>query len=109
MVVSIHGGPAGMRGPGWPNVHFDLSVMAGLGYFVFFPNARGSTGSGEAFTRANVKDFGGGDLRDVLAGVDEVVRRAPGADKRVGGAGWGYGGCVTRGAVGRTRGFAVAV
>ncbi|HMJ61918.1 MAG TPA: prolyl oligopeptidase family serine peptidase, partial [Bryobacteraceae bacterium] len=95
MVVSIHGGPAGMRAPGWPSAHFDLSVMAGLGYFVFFPNARGSTGAGQAFTRANVKDFGGGDLRDVLAGVDEVVRRAPVDNNRIGVAGWSYGGFMT--------------
>ena len=43
---------------------------------MFFPNPRGSYGQGEKFTRANVKDFGGGDLRDVLAGVDEVLRDA---------------------------------
>ncbi len=109
MVVSIHGGPAGMRAPGWPSVHFDLSVMAGLGYFVFFPNARGSTGSGEAFTRANVKDFGGGDLRDVLAGVDEVVKRVPVDDNRIGVAGWSYGGFMTMWTVTQTQRFRAAV
>jgi dipeptidyl aminopeptidase/acylaminoacyl peptidase len=109
MVVSIHGGPAGMRSPGWPSVHFDLSVMAGLGYFVFFPNARGSTGSGEAFTRANVKDFGGGDLRDILAGVDEVVRRAPVDGNRIGVAGWSYGGFMTMWTVTQTQRFRAAV
>ena len=41
------------------------------------PNPRGSFGQGERFTRANVKDFGYGDLRDILAGVDEVVRTLP--------------------------------
>jgi len=35
MIVEIHGGPASMRSAGWPSSHFDLSVMAGLGYFVF--------------------------------------------------------------------------
>src|SRR6185437_14048326 len=68
MVVSVHGGPGGVRKPAWPGNFFDLSVLAGKGYFVFFPNPRGSFGQGEAFTRANVKDFGGGDLRDILAG-----------------------------------------
>ncbi len=38
MVVSIHGGPSGVRSASWPSVHFDMSVMASLGYFVFFPN-----------------------------------------------------------------------
>ena len=64
-----------MRGAGWPSSHFDLSVMAGLGYFVFFPNPRGSYGEGENFTKANVKDFGGGDLRDVLTGLDALGLR----------------------------------
>jgi dipeptidyl aminopeptidase/acylaminoacyl peptidase len=109
MVVEIHGGPAGMRGSGWPGTHFDLSVMAGLGYFVFFPNPRGSTGSGEAFTRANVKDFGGGDLRDVLAGVDEVLRRAPVDGNRVGVAGWSYGGFMTMWAATQSQRFRAAV
>ena len=109
MVVEIHGGPAGMRGSGWPGTHFDLSVMAGLGYFVFFPNPRGSTGSGEAFTRANVKDFGGGDLRDVLAGVDEVLRRAPVDGSRIGVTGWSYGGFMTMWAVTQTQRFRAAV
>jgi dipeptidyl aminopeptidase/acylaminoacyl peptidase len=35
-----------------------MSVLSALGYFVFFPNPRGSYGQGESFTRANVKDFG---------------------------------------------------
>jgi dipeptidyl aminopeptidase/acylaminoacyl peptidase len=77
MIVEIHGGPASMRGVGWPGSHFDLSVMAGLGYFVFFPNPRGSYGEGEDFTKANVKDFGGGDLRDILRGLDAVAKIAP--------------------------------
>jgi dipeptidyl aminopeptidase/acylaminoacyl peptidase len=54
-----------------------MSVMASLGYFVFFPNPRGSYGEGEAFTRANIKDFGGGDLRDILAGIDAVLKKTP--------------------------------
>ena len=36
MVVAIHGGPAGMRGAGWPSAHFDMSVMAGLGILSSF-------------------------------------------------------------------------
>src|SRR5947209_18259359 len=41
MIVSVHGGPAAMRGNGWPSTHFDMSVFASIGYFVFFPNPRG--------------------------------------------------------------------
>ncbi len=41
------------------------------------PNPRGSYGQGEKFTRANVKDFGAGDLRDTLAGVDAAIKKYP--------------------------------
>ncbi len=109
MVVSIHGGPSGVRSASWPSVHFDVSVMASLGYFVFFPNPRGSYGGGEAFTRANIKDFGGGDLRDVLAGVDEVVKKVPVDGNRIGVTGWSYGGYMTMWTVTQTNRFRAAV
>jgi dipeptidyl aminopeptidase/acylaminoacyl peptidase len=109
MVVEIHGGPAGMRSASWPGSHFDMSVMAGLGYFVFFPNPRGSYGEGEDFTRANVKDFGGGDLRDILAGVDAVLKTAPIDERRIGVTGWSYGGYMTMWTVTQTQRFKAAV
>src|SRR5262249_60117047 len=90
------------RRPGWPGTSFDLSVLASQGYFVFFPNPRGSYGQGEAFTRANVKDLGYGDLRDILAGVDEVLKTAPVDRERLGIAGWSYGGYMTMRGVGPT-------
>ena len=78
MIVVIHGGPSGVVTSSWPD-NFSLTHrLAAEGYFVFVPNPRGSYGQGEAFTRANVKDFGGGDLRDILSGVDRVVARSPG-------------------------------
>jgi dipeptidyl aminopeptidase/acylaminoacyl peptidase len=109
MVVSVHGGPASSRRPSWPGTGFDLSVLADRGYFVLFPNPRGSYGQGEAFTRANVRDFGHGDLRDVLAGVDEALRVAPIDRERVGVAGWSYGGYMTMWAVTQTNRFRAAV
>lgn len=109
MVVEIHGGPSSVRTPSWPSAHYDMSVMASLGYFVFFPNPRGSYGEGEAFTRANVKDFGYGDLRDILAGVDEVVKKAPVDNDRIGVTGWSYGGYMTMWTVTQTHRFRAAV
>ena len=109
MIVSIHGGPSGMRSAGWPSVHFDMSVMAALGYFVLFPNPRGSYGEGEAFTRANIKDFGGGDLRDVLAGLDAVAQKVPIDPARLGVTGWSYGGYMTMWTVTQTNRFRAAV
>ncbi len=109
MVVSIHGGPSGVRSASWPSAHFDMSVMASLGYFVLFPNPRGSYGEGEAFTRANIRDFGGGDLRDILAGVDAVLAKAPVDKNRIGVTGWSYGGYMTMWTVTQTNRFRAAV
>jgi dipeptidyl aminopeptidase/acylaminoacyl peptidase len=109
LVVSVHGGPAWLRRPAWPGVFFDLAALAAEGYFVFFPNPRGSFGQGERFTRANVRDFGHGDLDDILAGVDEVLRTAPVDPERVGIAGWSYGGYMTMWAVTQTGRFKAAV
>lgn len=109
MVVSIHGGPASAKRPAWPKPGFDLEELATRGYFVFFPNPRGSYGQGEEFTRANVKDFGHGDLRDILTGVDEVVKRFLIDEKRIGVAGWSYGGYMTMWTVTQTNRFRAAV
>jgi dipeptidyl aminopeptidase/acylaminoacyl peptidase len=109
MVVSIHGGPANLNAQHWPGDRFDMTVLSALGYFVFFPNPRGSYGQGASFTRANVKDFGYGDLRDILAGVDEVLKTAPVDEHRLGVAGWSYGGYMTMWTVTQTNRFRAAV
>jgi len=108
MIVSPHGGPASVATPRWPRPT-DPALFSALGYFVFLPNARGSYGQGEAFTRANVRDFGGGDLRDILAGVDAVLKAAPVDPKRIGLTGWSYGGYMTMWAITQTRRFKAAV
>ena len=78
MVVLVHGGPSSVTTSDWP-ASFGMSraIIAALsirGYYVLLPNPRGSYGQGEDFTRGNVKDFGGGDLRDDLAGVDAAIK-----------------------------------
>ena len=83
--------------------------FSALGYFVFMPNPRGSYGQGEKFTQANVKDFGYGDLRDVLAGVDVLEKRFPIDKQRVGLTGWSYGGFMTMFGVTQTNRFKAAV
>ena len=109
MVVSIHGGPASSMKPAWPKPGFNATLLSQQGYFVLLPNPRGSYGQGEKFTMANVKDFGAGDLRDVLAGVDEAVRAAPIDGNRVGVTGWSYGGFMTMWTVTQTNRFRAAV
>jgi dipeptidyl aminopeptidase/acylaminoacyl peptidase len=107
MVVIVHGGPSSAHHFGWPD-HWSATLPS-QGYFVFLPNPRGSYGFGEAFVQGNVKDFGGGDLRDILAGVDEVLKSAPVDGKRLGVGGWSYGGYMTMWAVTQTNRFAAAV
>jgi dipeptidyl aminopeptidase/acylaminoacyl peptidase len=109
MVVSVHGGPGAGEKPSWPEPFFNLALLSHEDCFVLFPNPRGSFGEGEAFTAANVKDFGYGDFRDILAGVDYVVKTLPVDDHRVGIAGWSYGGYMSMWAVTQTNRFRAAV
>jgi dipeptidyl aminopeptidase/acylaminoacyl peptidase len=91
MVTSVHGGPAAANTANfvWQGSAADLIRE---GYYLFLPNPRGSYGQGEAFTRANIRDFGGGDLKDILAGIDAAERAAPIDDNRLGLMGYSYGG-----------------
>jgi dipeptidyl aminopeptidase/acylaminoacyl peptidase len=107
MVVIVHGGPSSMQNIGWPTRW--NAILPSQGYYVLLPNPRGSYGFGEAFTAANVKDFGGGDLRDVLTGVDHAVKAAPIDGDRVGITGWSYGGYMAMWAVTQTQRFKAAV
>ena len=109
MIVSIHGGPASSRRPGWPGLNFDFSLLSADGYFVFFPNPRGSFGKGLEFTRANYRDFGHGDLRDILAGVDKILGTLPVDGERLGVVGWSYGGFMSMWTVTQTNRFRAAV
>jgi dipeptidyl aminopeptidase/acylaminoacyl peptidase len=109
MVVAVHGGPASAVKPAWPRPGYNPVLLSQQGYFVLMPNPRGSYGQGEKFTTANVRDFGGGDLRDILAGVEEAIRTAPVDPQRVGITGWSYGGFMTMFAVTRTNRFRAAV
>lgn len=107
LIVDVHGGPAGAWLPSWPAT--STLALTSDGFFVFLPNPRGSHGRGQAFVRGNVKDLGGGDLRDILAGVEEVTRTAPVDPERIGVTGVSYGGFMTMWAVTQTRRFRAAV
>ena len=113
LVVLIHGGPSSATTPEWP-ASFGMSraIIAALssrGYYVLLPNPRGSYGQGEEFTRANMKDFGAGDLRDTLAGVDAAIKKYPIDPARLGVTGWSYGGYMTMWTVTQTNRFRGAV
>ncbi len=113
MIVLIHGGPSSAVTPDWPaSFGMPRAIIAALssrGYYVLMPNPRGSYGQGEKFTRANVKDFGAGDLRDTLAGVDAAIKKYPIDPARLGVTGWSYGGYMTMWTVTQTNRFRGAV
>ena len=96
LVVEIHGGPAGAWTDRWlGNWHDWAQPLAARGMRVLLPNPRGSTGRGNGYATANLGDIGGGDLRDVLAGVDALVQRGLADPERLGIGGWSYGGTLT--------------
>jgi dipeptidyl aminopeptidase/acylaminoacyl peptidase len=109
LIVMVHGGPSSAALPRWPGANFGPAPFSALGYFVLMPNPRGSYGAGEKFTQANRKDFGYGDLNDILAGVSTVTRKFSVDPERVGITGWSYGGFMTMFAVTQTNRFRAAV
>jgi dienelactone hydrolase len=106
-IVSVHGGPAAAATPNF--VAPGSAPLLEHGYAEFRPNPRGSYGQGELFTLANVRDFGYGDLRDILTGIDAAAKVAPIDTDRLGLTGGSYGGFMTMWAVTQTNRFKAAV
>jgi dipeptidyl aminopeptidase/acylaminoacyl peptidase len=110
LIVEVHGGPASAVLAAWAGRGgINAEAFSALGYFVLQPNPRGSYGQGEKFTQANREDFGYGDLRDILAGVDAAEAQYPIDPTRVGLTGWSYGGFMSMFAVTQTQRFKAAV
>ena len=108
MITIVHGGPAAASVPNFIGPGLNRSLLE-RGYALFLPNPRGSFGQGEAFASANVRDFGHGDLQDILTGIDAAERAAPIDDSRLGIMGGSYGGYTTMWAVTQTHRFRAAV
>jgi dipeptidyl aminopeptidase/acylaminoacyl peptidase len=107
MLVEIHGGPSAAAGPRFVARGTEKALLE-RGYFIFYPNPRGSFGQGERFAAANVRDFGYGDLRDVLSGVDAAEKLAPIDDRRLAVGGFSYGGYMAMWTVTQTQRFKAA-
>ncbi len=108
LVTIVHGGPAAAAVPSYIGPGLTRTLLE-HGYAVFHPNPRGSFGQGERFTSANVRDFGHGDLRDILAGIDAAAKAVPIEEARLGITGGSYGGFMTMWAVTHTHRFKAAV
>lgn len=108
--VDVHGGPTGAHTNGFKaNWGSPGQYYAGQGWAVLYPNPRGSTGYGEKFMRGNIKDWGGGDYRDIMSGVDDLVRRGIADSTRLAVTGWSYGGYMTGWVVSQTGRFKAAM
>jgi dipeptidyl aminopeptidase/acylaminoacyl peptidase len=107
MILDIHGGPHGGFGYGF-NPEFQL--YASRGYAVLAINPRGSSGYGQAFSDGCVNNWGGGDYKDLMAGVDAVLKTHPSIDgERLGVTGVSYGGFMTNWVITQTTRFKAAV
>ncbi len=106
LVVHPHGGPHSRSAVGFD---FTVQVLAANGYAVFQPNFRGSAGYGQRFIDADRGDFGGGDMRDILTGVEHLMKQGVADRSRQFVYGTSYGGFMTCWLVGQTKQFRAAV
>jgi dipeptidyl aminopeptidase/acylaminoacyl peptidase len=96
MITTVHGGPEAHYDHGWVTSYDDPGqVAAGKGYFVFYPNYRGSTGRGETFAKSSQADMAGAEFDDIVAGVDELIKVGLVDEQKVGVTGGSYGGYAT--------------
>lgn len=111
LILNVHGGPAGTHSNTFTGASraYPWTVFAQQGYAVLMPNPRGSGGYGEAFRSANLRDWGGKDYEDIMAGVDALVRLGLVDEKRMAVCGWSYGGFMTSTIVTKTDRFRAAV
>ena len=106
LIVYPHGGPHSRSAMGFD---FTVQLFAAHGYAVFQPNFRGSSGYGKKFLDADRLDLGGGDMRDILTGIDKLVKDGTVDPKRQFVYGISYGGFMTSWLVGQTHQFRAAV
>jgi dipeptidyl aminopeptidase/acylaminoacyl peptidase len=106
LILAMHGGPHGAYGN---NFSFQFQLWAASGYAVLYTNPRGSTGYGEKFLWGTWGGWGNRDFEDVMAAVDESIRRYPIDEGRMGATGYSYGGFLTNWVITHTGRFAAAI
>jgi dipeptidyl aminopeptidase/acylaminoacyl peptidase len=105
-VLLIHGGPNGQYSTAFDE---EWQMLAARGYAVIGANPRGSTGYGQAFSRAIFADWGNKDYDDLMAAVDQAVAMGVADPDRLGVGGWSYGGMMTDVVITKTQRFKAAV
>jgi dipeptidyl aminopeptidase/acylaminoacyl peptidase len=109
LIVSAHGGPTGAHTAAFKLGTDPGQTWAARGWAVFYPNPRGSTGYGEWWMHANTGDWGGGDYKDIMTGVDALIKRGVVDSTRMAFEGWSYGGYMTSWVVSQTGRFKAAM
>ena len=110
MIVHLHGGPEEAWTTGFHGSWYDWGgILASHGYAVLLPNPRGSDGGGTSFAEANYRDWGVGDFRDIMDGVDLVVSRGVADADHLGVGGWSFGGFMTSWAITHSDRFKAAI
>jgi dipeptidyl aminopeptidase/acylaminoacyl peptidase len=109
LVVLVHGGPTGLWSWMFAPAAGLVQLLASEGYATLLPNVRGSVGWGPEFAEANLGDMGGGDLQDILTGIDALVRDGIVADERAAITGGSYGGFMSSWAVTQSDRFAASM
>jgi dipeptidyl aminopeptidase/acylaminoacyl peptidase len=105
-ILEIHGGPHSAYGLTFTH---EFQWMAAKGYVVLYTNPRGSTSYGQDFGNIIQYNYPGDDYKDLMAGVDEVVKRGYIDTRKMGVTGGSGGGVLTNWTVGHTTRFAAAV
>ena len=110
LLVIVHGGPAGVYTRSFVGTAnpYPITAFSERGYAVLRVNPRGSSGYGRKFRYANYRDWGGGDYRDIMAGVDHVIGLGVADPDRLGIMGWSYGGYMTSWVITQTKRFKAA-
>lgn len=106
LILNIHGGPHAAYGFVFSH---EFQWMAAKGYVVLYPNPRGSTSYGQEFGNVIQYRYPGDDYKDLMIGVDDVIRRGYIDDKKLGVTGGSGGGLLTNWTIGHTDRFAAAV
>lgn len=110
MVTILHGGPTSAWRIGWSDGFTDWGQqLAARGYIAFFPNVRGSLGTGVDYANANTGDIGGIDYVDAMSGVDAMVSQGLADPTRLGVGGYSYGGYLSSWSITQTSRFKAAV
>jgi dipeptidyl aminopeptidase/acylaminoacyl peptidase len=105
LILSIHGGPAGVWSTSFRGINH---VYASMGWAILEPNVRGSTSYGDPLLRGNMKDIGGGDYHDAMTGVDTVIAQGIADANQLAVRGWSYGGILGGWTVTQTSRFKAA-